>query len=151
MLLRHCCIGPMLSRQTHTWVRQPCAVPVAALSKFLACGYPFLGNNAVSACGLQSLGADEAVDYTSTDLSKRFADASFDVVIDPVGGDTELKSYAVLGPNGVHSHIKNRNSDSGRAEKNNSEWTDGKKYAVTYLHPDAGQLSQASVMSACLA
>ena len=142
MLLRHRRIDPVLNCQIHAWVRQPCTAPVAALSKSLACEYLSLGNNAVNGCGLQSLGADEAVDYTSTDLSKRFADAPFDLVIDPVGGDTELKSYAVLGPNGTHSHITNRNSEEGRAEKNNSEWTDGKKYAVTLLAPDGEQLAQ---------
>ena len=96
----------------------------------------------MSGCAVQSLGADEAIDYTSTDLGKRFADAPFDVIIDPVGGDTELKSYAILGPKGVHSHILNRETDQERVKKNKAEWTGGQKYTETIVHPDGEQLAQ---------
>lgn len=41
-----------------------------------------------------SLGADEAIDYTSQDFSQLVSDV--DVVIDTVGGETQKKSFAVV-------------------------------------------------------
>ena len=92
--------------------------------------------------GVQSLGADEAVDYTAADLGKQFADAPFDVIIDPVGGETEEKSYGILAPNGRYSHIYNRDTNQERSKQMQSEWTDGRKYVMTICKPDANQLRQ---------
>ncbi|MFT5488194.1 MAG: NADPH:quinone reductase-like Zn-dependent oxidoreductase [Paracoccaceae bacterium] len=44
------------------------------------------------------LGADEAIDYTTTDFSDVLSD--LDVVYDTVGGEAHLKSYKVLKPGG---------------------------------------------------
>jgi hypothetical protein len=38
-------------------------------------------------CG-QKLGADEAVDYSTQQVDQLYADKPFDVVIDPIGGET---------------------------------------------------------------
>jgi NADPH:quinone reductase-like Zn-dependent oxidoreductase len=48
---------------------------------------------------VRGLGADEAIDYTTTDFSENLTD--IDVVYDTVGGDTHLRSYRVLKPGGI--------------------------------------------------
>ncbi|MEM1103680.1 MAG: NADP-dependent oxidoreductase, partial [Pseudomonadota bacterium] len=47
----------------------------------------------------RSLGADEVVDYAATDIREALSD--IDVVLDPIGGETNLKSYEVIRPGGV--------------------------------------------------
>ncbi|MGZ0245354.1 MAG: NADP-dependent oxidoreductase [Alphaproteobacteria bacterium] len=47
---------------------------------------------------ITGLGADEAIDYTTTDFSDVLSE--LDVVYDTVGGDAHLKSYKVLKPGG---------------------------------------------------
>ena len=48
---------------------------------------------------ITGLGADEAIDYTTTDFSDVLSE--LDVVYDTVGGDVHLKSYKALKPGGV--------------------------------------------------
>ena len=45
------------------------------------------------------LGADEAIDYTTTDFSEVLS--NLDLVYDTVGGDTHIKSWKVLKPGGL--------------------------------------------------
>ena len=52
---------------------------------------------------VRSLGADQVIDYTKTDFSTAIKD--FDLVFDLIGGDVRFKSFAVLKPRGVISHI----------------------------------------------
>lgn len=46
-----------------------------------------------------SLGADKAIDYTRDDFAKGLSD--FDVVYDTMGGDTHMRSRAILKPGGI--------------------------------------------------
>lgn len=48
---------------------------------------------------IKNLGADEAIDYTTTDFANVVKD--FDAVYDTVGGETYRKSFTVLRPGGV--------------------------------------------------
>jgi NADPH:quinone reductase-like Zn-dependent oxidoreductase len=48
---------------------------------------------------VQSLGADEVIDYTQEDFSTRLHD--FDVVLDTMAGEVQRKSFDVLRPGGI--------------------------------------------------
>ncbi|MFG3167674.1 NADP-dependent oxidoreductase [Streptomyces sp. NPDC048200] len=48
---------------------------------------------------LRSIGVDEPIDYTSVDFAESVRDV--DVVLDPIGGETGLRSLRVLRPGGV--------------------------------------------------
>jgi NADPH:quinone reductase-like Zn-dependent oxidoreductase len=52
---------------------------------------------------VRSLGADQVIDYSKTDFSTAIKD--IDLVFDLIGGDTRFKSFPVLKPGGVISHI----------------------------------------------
>jgi NADPH:quinone reductase-like Zn-dependent oxidoreductase len=52
---------------------------------------------------VRSLGADEVIDYTKTDVSTAIKDV--DLVFDLMGGDVRFKYFPVLKPGGVISHI----------------------------------------------
>ena len=52
---------------------------------------------------VRSLGADQVIDYTKTDFSTAIKDV--DLVFDLIGGDVRYKSFPVLKPGGVISHI----------------------------------------------
>ena len=55
---------------------------------------------------LQSIGADEVIDYSKEDFAQVLKDEpKFAAVLDIVGGDTELKSYDLLTEDGTYSHI----------------------------------------------
>ncbi|MBW3578201.1 MAG: NADP-dependent oxidoreductase [Actinobacteria bacterium] len=58
-----------------------------------------IGTSSRHADFLRSLGVDEVIDYTSTDFAEAVDDV--DVVIDPIGGDTLVRSLDVLVPEGV--------------------------------------------------
>jgi NADPH:quinone reductase-like Zn-dependent oxidoreductase len=47
---------------------------------------------------LRTLGADEVIDYHTTDFETTLSD--IDLVFDTMGGDVQRKSYTVLKPNG---------------------------------------------------
>lgn len=49
---------------------------------------------------VRSLGADEVIDYTSTDFTR--ASKAYDVILDTVGGTSFSRSKRVLAPNGRH-------------------------------------------------
>jgi NADPH:quinone reductase-like Zn-dependent oxidoreductase len=52
---------------------------------------------------VRSLGADQVIDYTKTDFSTAIKDV--DLVFDLIGGDVRFKSFSVLKPGGLISHI----------------------------------------------
>lgn len=52
---------------------------------------------------VRSLGADLAIDYSNTDFAAGISD--YDLVFDLIGGDVRYRSFAVLKPGGVISHI----------------------------------------------
>jgi NADPH:quinone reductase-like Zn-dependent oxidoreductase len=56
-----------------------------------------------NAAFVRSLGADQVIDYTKGDFSA--AIKNVDLVFDLIGGDVRFKSFAVLKPGGVISHI----------------------------------------------
>lgn len=52
---------------------------------------------------IRSLGADLAIDYTSTDFTSVVKD--YDLVFDLMGGDIRYRSFAVLRPGGMITHV----------------------------------------------
>jgi len=68
-----------------------------------------LGAFVATTCGpsnvefVRGLGADLAIDYTKTDFSTAIKD--YDLVFDLMGGDVRFRSFAVLKPGGVITHI----------------------------------------------
>ena len=52
---------------------------------------------------VRSLGADQVIDYTKTDFATAIKDV--DLVFDLIGGDVRFKSFPVLKPGGVITHI----------------------------------------------
>ena len=44
----------------------------------------------LNSCPMQSLGADEVVDYTKEDFAQKYKDEPFNAIVDLIGGDTEL-------------------------------------------------------------
>ena len=59
--------------------------------------------SAASLTHLRDIGADEVIDYNSTDFSKVVSNC--DAVFDTVGGDVALRSFAVLKPGGRAAFI----------------------------------------------
>lgn len=55
----------------------------------------------------QQLGADEAIDYTTTDFESACGGKLYDVVVDLMGGDYELKSLCCLKPRGHFANVLN--------------------------------------------
>jgi NADPH:quinone reductase-like Zn-dependent oxidoreductase len=65
-----------------------------------AAGAHVIGTTSAKNYGLvKSLGADEIIDHTSEDFSRKVKDV--DVVFDTIGGDTQAKSWGVLRKGGV--------------------------------------------------
>lgn len=52
---------------------------------------------------VRSLGADDVVDYTTTDFTQRHS--AYDVILDTVGGTSFSRSKRVLAPNGRHVFV----------------------------------------------
>ena len=52
---------------------------------------------------VRSLGADQVIDYTEQDFSRAIEDV--DLVFDLIGGDVRFKSFKVVRPGGVITHI----------------------------------------------
>ncbi|CAK0787537.1 hypothetical protein CVIRNUC_010757 [Coccomyxa viridis] len=89
---------------------------------------------------MQELGADETVDYTKEDFAQKYKDQPFDVIVDPIGGEVENKSYTVLAPGGTYAHIYNEKTNPKNAEEAKAKWTEGRKYTLTLVQPNGAQL-----------
>ena len=86
---------------------------------------------------VQSLGADEVIDYRSQDFSGVAKD--MDVVFDTVGGEVQAKSWGVLKPGGMLVSITDRPSeDRARAE--------GKRAGFVFIGPNAPILTELAEM-----
>ncbi|AEW98330.1 NADP-dependent oxidoreductase [Streptantibioticus cattleyicolor] len=79
------------------------------------------------------LGAHQVIDYTTTDFRPEVSGA--DVVIDPVGGDTEAASLAVLRPSGLLIGV-NVPPDAERAAER------GVRAEFLFHRSDAGRLAK---------
>ena len=95
---------------------------------------------------LKHIGAAEAVDYTKDDWVGKYESAKFDAVFDLIGGDTEVKSYAVLAPDGFFLGVYNTGTDAERAAAGKA-WTDGRTYVgPTLVEPDGAGLAEVAAM-----
>jgi len=65
---------------------------------------------------LRTLGADEVIDYHTTDFETTLSD--IDLVFDTMGGDVQRKSYTVLKPNGRLVTILSVEDEAAGKEKN---------------------------------
>lgn len=84
---------------------------------------------------LKQLGADVAIDYTTTKFEDVAKDV--DVVLDPVGGETMTRSYDVLKRGGIIATLRSR-PDPAELEKR------GIRGAPMAVHPDAEDLAEIS-------
>lgn len=86
---------------------------------------------------LRELGADEVIDYHATRFEEAVHDA--DVVLDTIGGDTQLRSWQVLKKGGILVATLGITSPEA-----------GRQYGVrgegVMVHPDAAQLSQIAAL-----
>lgn len=82
---------------------------------------------------VESLGADEVIDYKTTDFSQVVSDV--DVVLDTMGGTVQEKSFQVLKKGGILVSIVS-NPDQGLAEKY------GVKTAFVFITPNAPVLKE---------
>jgi NADPH:quinone reductase-like Zn-dependent oxidoreductase len=104
--------------------------------------------------GLRDLGADEVIDYTTADFAASLRGC--DVVLDALGGDTLMKSLAVLEPGGLAISVVGP-PDAGFAEQIGLPWLKpvlslmsfrvrsrarklGVRYAFLFMHADGAQL-----------
>ncbi|BDA49569.1 NADPH-dependent alkenal/one oxidoreductase, chloroplastic [Coccomyxa sp. Obi] len=86
----------------------------------------------------EEMGADEVVNYKKEDFSEKYKDKPFDLVIDPIGGVVEDKSYTVLTEHGTYTHILNNNTDQKKVEAGKG-WKE-RKYVVILVQPNGEQL-----------
>ena len=83
---------------------------------------------------LRSLGADEVIDYRTTDFAAELRD--LDVVLDPIGGDDAVRSLSVLRRGGVHVALP-RPDDPTLQERAREL---GVRSGWTLVEPDRGGL-----------
>lgn len=86
---------------------------------------------------LRELGADEVIDYRSTKFEKAVQDV--DVVLDTIGGDTQLRSWQVLRRGGILVATLGISSLEAARDR-------GVRGEGVLVHPDATQLSQIAVL-----
>ncbi len=89
--------------------------------------------SAANADFLKSLGADEVIDYKSQKFEELVKDV--DVVLDPIGGDTQEKSLGVIKKGGYLVSIVQPPSPAKLAEH-------GISGSAFLVHPDAKQLKE---------
>lgn len=92
---------------------------------------------------VKGLGADEAIDYTKEDFSKKVKDV--DVVFDTVGGDTLTKAYSTLKRGGILVTIAGQPDNElarkyGITVKGGSIHADGKRFTEIAKVVDSGKL-----------
>jgi len=86
---------------------------------------------------LRELGADEVIDYRSTKFEKAVHDV--DVVLDTIGGDTQLRSWQVLRKGGIL--VATLGISSPEAARDHGVRGEG-----VMVHPDAAQLTQIAAL-----
>jgi len=79
---------------------------------------------------LRELGADETIDYTAVPFDEAVKDV--DVVVDPIGGDTSLRSLRVLRPGGILVLIVGQASEEALAAARAA----GVRFERHLVHPD---------------
>lgn len=93
----------------------------------------FATSSAANLDFLKQLGADEAIDYKS----QRFEDVAknVDVVLDPIGGETQQRSFAVLKPGGILVSIVQPPDAKLAKEK-------GVRGTIILVRPNAAELAE---------
>jgi len=86
---------------------------------------------------VKSLGADEVIDYATTDFSGVLHD--FDTVLDTMGGEIYRKSFSVLKKGGIVVSLLERPDDSLARET-------GTKAEYMFLQPDRERLSEIAAL-----
>jgi NADPH:quinone reductase-like Zn-dependent oxidoreductase len=86
---------------------------------------------------LRELGADEVIDYRSTKFEKAVHDV--DVVLDTIGGDTQLRSWQVLRRGGILVATLGISSPEAARDR-------GVRGEGILVHPDATQLGQIAAL-----
>ncbi len=86
---------------------------------------------------LRELGADEVIDYRNIKFEKAVHDV--DVVLDTIGGDTQLRSWHVLKRGGIL--VATLGISSPEAARDHGVRGEG-----VMVHPDAAQLTQIAVL-----
>jgi len=86
---------------------------------------------------VKSLGADEVIDYTTTDFSEVLHD--FDMVLDTMGGEIYRKSFRILKKGGTVVSLLERPDTSLSLET-------GTKAEYMFLQPDRNRLSQIAAL-----
>ncbi|GAA4737249.1 NADP-dependent oxidoreductase [Flavisolibacter ginsenosidimutans] len=87
---------------------------------------------------LKSLGVDQTVDYTREDFSQTLKD--IDIVLDPIGGATTIKSLRVLKPGGTLVSIVGGVKEEAQSIAGDSNFT-AKNYLVHSSGRDMEQLA----------
>ncbi|KAK9906497.1 hypothetical protein WJX75_002925 [Coccomyxa subellipsoidea] len=98
----------------------------------------------------KELGADEVIDYTSQRFEDVLKSNPVDVVIDPMGGPVETRSYAVLKRNGHYQLILNEKTSPIRIVAGMAKGLlrMGPTYGVTAVQPNGAQLQKISDLAA---
>lgn len=86
---------------------------------------------------VRAAGADEVIDYTTTDFTVRAGEV--DVVLDPVGGDSAHRSLGVLRPGGILVSVTELGSAGERAA---AAGRIGVRAATLLVEPDHAGLEQ---------
>ncbi|MDQ6433911.1 NADP-dependent oxidoreductase [Mesorhizobium sp. LHD-90] len=89
---------------------------------------------------VRSLGADEAIDYTAADFTKKVRD--IDIVLEPLGGDHAALSLKTLRPGGIIAALLTP-SDSAKAEIDRS----GARFARIGVRPDGPSLTELAALA----
>jgi NADPH:quinone reductase-like Zn-dependent oxidoreductase len=85
---------------------------------------------------LRGLGADETIDYTAGPFEEAVKDV--DVVVDPIGGETSLRSLRVLRPGGILVLIVGGSSEQQIAAAKEA----GVRFQRHLVHPDGPRLAR---------
>jgi NADPH:quinone reductase-like Zn-dependent oxidoreductase len=88
---------------------------------------------------VESLGADQVIDYTTTRFTEALASKPVDLVFDTLGGQVQEESWSVLRPGGMLVSIISP-PDEARARER------GLKSAFVFIGPNAAVLEQLAAM-----
>lgn len=87
---------------------------------------------------VRALGADEVIDYLSTDFAQSCR--NLDVVLDSLGGDTQLRSFEVLRPGGLLVTLQPPGVDAALAAKH------GVRSALVSVSAHGGRLAELAAL-----